>query len=94
MNEVFILALSVIAGSGLGAFFFIGLWWTIRKGLTAKNPALLFLPSQLLRTATVIIGFYFLSQGHWPRLVCGLFGFLVARQIIKKLMLPEDRYAA
>lgn len=94
MNEVLILIFSGLAGAALGGFFFVGLWWTIRKGLSVKNPALLFLPSQLLRTLTVIVGFYYLSQGRWQLLVCALIGFLVSRELIKRITRSEVAYAA
>jgi F1F0 ATPase subunit 2 len=34
----------------LGTIFFGGLWWTIRKGISSKQPAALFFFSLLLRT--------------------------------------------
>jgi uncharacterized protein YpmS len=30
----------------------------------------------------VLAGFYFVSQGHWPRLVAVLLGFLIARVVV------------
>ena len=38
-----------LAGLVLGAIFFGGLWWTVRKGLSSQQPALWFLGSMLLR---------------------------------------------
>ena len=49
MNEVLTLALALLAGVALGAVFFGGLWWTVRKGVSSKHPALWFLGSLLLR---------------------------------------------
>ena len=68
----------------LGAFFFGGLWWTVQKGVTSEMPALWFLGSLLLRTGVILAGFYFVSQGHWSRLVVCLLGFLIARVIVVK----------
>jgi hypothetical protein len=42
MNETVILVLAGSAGLLLGAIFFGGLWWTVRKGLSSKRPALCF----------------------------------------------------
>jgi hypothetical protein len=39
MNETAILVLSGGAGVLLGALFFGGLWWTVRRGLSSKRPA-------------------------------------------------------
>jgi F1F0 ATPase subunit 2 len=94
MNEVMLLIISGFIGSGLGAFFFLGLWWTVQKGLSAKNPAFLFLGSLLLRTSTVMIGFYYLSHGQWQRLLCGLLGFLVSRLLVKNWIQREISHAA
>jgi F1F0 ATPase subunit 2 len=40
MNEFSILAVALAAGLLLGAVFFGGLWWTVRKGVSSKRPAL------------------------------------------------------
>ena len=77
-----LLRLALLAGALLGAFFFGGLWWTVRKGLASERPALWFLGSLLLRTGMVLTGFYVVSQGHWSRLAVCLLGFLIARFVV------------
>lgn len=79
MNDLLILILAWLAGGGLGAIFFGGLWWTVRKGVSSPNPALWFLVSMWLRMGIVFAGFYFVSGGQWKRLVACLLGFLIAR---------------
>ena len=49
MNETLALALALAAGVLLGAIFFGGLWWTVRKGVSSEQPALWFFGSLLLR---------------------------------------------
>lgn len=85
MNEPIFLILALLAGGALGAFFFGGLWWTVKKGLTAQNPAPWFLGSMLIRTGVTLVGFYFVSGGQWERLVACLLGFVAARFVILKL---------
>jgi F1F0 ATPase subunit 2 len=85
MSEVASVALSLLAGFLLGGIFFGGLWWTIRKGLSAKSPALLFLGSLLLRTSLTITGFYFVAGADWRRLSACLLGFLIARVFAARL---------
>jgi len=88
------LALAAAAGAVLGAVFFGGLWWTVRKGLAAPQPALWFLGSLALRMAIVLPGFYFLSGGQWQRLLAGLLGFMLVRFIVMRLAGPligQDR---
>ncbi len=84
MIDIPALALALLAGAVLGAFFFGGLWWTVQKGVTSDVPALWFVGSLLVRTAIVLVGFYLLSQGHWSRLVACLLGFLIARVFVMK----------
>lgn len=79
MNDPLALVLAGLAGCGLGMLFFVGLWWTVRKGISSKRPALWFLGSLLLRTGIVLAGFYLISGGHWERLLACLLGFVIAR---------------
>mgnify|MGYP001793652100 CR=1 FL=1 len=82
MNDSFPFVLAGFAGLLLGAIFFGGLWWTVRKGLTSKQPALWFLGSTLLRMGIALAGFYFVGHGDWKRLLACLAGFVIARFIV------------
>ncbi len=79
MNETLILMLAWLAGGALGAIFFGGLWWTVRKGVSSPRPALWFLSSMLLRMSIALTGFYFVGRGQWERLLVCLLGFIMAR---------------
>ena len=85
LNETLTLVIAWGAGGGLGAIFFGGLWWTVRKGVSSKRPAAWFLGSLLLRSGVVLAGFYFVSAGHWERLLACFLGFLIARVIVTRL---------
>ena len=84
-HDALALVLAGLAGMALGAFFFGGLWWTVRKSLAASQPALWMLPSSLLRVGVTLAGFYGLGAGDWRRLVACLVGFVIARQITLRL---------
>ena len=88
MNEVLTLTLAWVAGLGLGAIFFGGLWWTVRRGVSFPQPALWFLGSLLLRMSIAVAGFYFVSAGHWQRLLLCLLGFIMARLLVTWLTRP------
>jgi F1F0 ATPase subunit 2 len=88
MNVSLSLAFAVLAGSVLGAFFFGGLWWTIRRGLSSTRPVSWFFGSLLLRTGMVLIGFYYLLGDDWRRLLAGLSGFVIGRLIVTRLTRP------
>jgi F1F0 ATPase subunit 2 len=85
MNNILILVLALGAGLIFGAIFFGGLWWTVHRGVSSKHPALWFLGSRLLRMGLVLVGFYFVGQGDWRRLVACLIGFIIARLIVPRV---------
>jgi F1F0 ATPase subunit 2 len=89
MNEALILAGSLLAGVLLGAFFFGGLWWTIRSSSPSQWSGLLFSASLLLRMAVTIAGFYLVSHGEWRKLLACLAGFLLARiAVTRRIRIP------
>jgi F1F0 ATPase subunit 2 len=85
MSELSAIIVALLVGILLGAIFFGGLWWTIRRGISASLPAVWFSSSLLLRMAIAITGFYFVSQGDWRRLAGCLLGFLLARVMVTRL---------
>ena len=72
-------------GIFLGALFFGGLWWTVRRGLTVANPALWFGVSALARMAMTLSGLYYVARAGWPGLVASLCGMLIARVAATRL---------
>ena len=88
MNETLTLVLVLVTGVLLGVMFFGGLWWTVRKGVSSKQPAFWFFGSLLLRTSITLAGFYFASGGHWNRLLICLLGFVIGRFIVMRLTGP------
>jgi F1F0 ATPase subunit 2 len=85
MSEPLLLILAALAGGLLGTIFFGGLWWTVRRGVLSKQPAVWFLASLLLRTLIALAGFYFVMHGDWRRLLACLTGFLAARICVIRL---------
>ena len=86
MNEINSLSLTLVIGISLGIIFFGGLWWTVQKGTESKHPALWFTGSFLLRVGIVLLGFYFIGNRHWERMIVCLIGFILARIIVKQLI--------
>ena len=82
MNETLTLMLAWLAGGALGTMFFGGLWWTVRKGVASRQPALWFFGSLLLRMSLALAGFYGVSDGHWDRMLLCLLGFVMARPLV------------
>ena len=88
MSETLTVVLAGMAGMALGAVFFGGLWWTVRKGLSSPRSAIWFFGSLVLRMSIALVGFYFVGRGHWDRLLACLFGFVVGRFIVMLLTRP------
>jgi len=91
MNDSLRLVFALAAGTLLGAIFFGGLWWTVRRGVSYKWPALLFLGSVLVRTCIVLFGFYAIATGNWERLLAALLGFIIARILVTRLTRPAQQ---
>jgi F1F0 ATPase subunit 2 len=85
INEMVRLMLALPAGVALGAFFFGGLWWTVRKGVSSEQPASWFFGSLLLRMSVALAGFYLVGNGDWQRLLLCLVGFVAARLVVTRL---------
>jgi len=71
--------LSMLCGIALGAVFYGGLWWTVRRLATLSRPALAVIISMLLRMGIALGGLYLVGRGDWVRLLSCLLGFLLAR---------------
>jgi len=85
MNDTLTWVPAWLAGSALGMFFFGGLWWTVRRSLTARQPALWVAGSLLLRMGITLGGFYLVAGAHWQRLLACLLGFVMARALVIRL---------
>jgi F1F0 ATPase subunit 2 len=91
MNETLTLLLTFVTGVLLGVMFFGGLWWTVRKGVSSKQPAFWFFGSLLLRMSITLAGFYFIARSHWERLLLCLLGFVMARIIVTWLTRAAEK---
>jgi F1F0 ATPase subunit 2 len=91
VNETLTLVLASMTGVLLGAMFFGGLWWTVRKGVSSEQPALLFFVSMLLRTSAALAVFYIIARGHWERLLVCLLGFIIARLVVTRLTRAAEK---
>jgi F1F0 ATPase subunit 2 len=81
MSSVSIL-LRLFAGIALGAFFYTGLWFTVRALPTARHPVLLTLGSFWIRTLIVVATIFSLIEEHWQNALICIAGFLVGRLIV------------
>jgi F1F0 ATPase subunit 2 len=73
------LSVALLAGILLGAIFYGGLWWTVRRGVVSKTLGAWLIGSFVLRAVMAVGGFYVVSRGDWRSLLACLLGFIVAR---------------
>ncbi len=76
------LVLALLAGVGLGAIYFGGLWWTVRRAGSFRRPALSMLASVIVRMAVALGGFHLVAGASWQRLLLCLLGFVVGRAAV------------
>jgi F1F0 ATPase subunit 2 len=86
MNEKLLTIFAAPAGLVTGCLFFGGLYFTVKRGLTASNPVFWFLPSFIIRIGLTLAGFWFFSSGSWERLMLCFAGFMTARFFITKFL--------
>ena len=85
MISAWSVVLALVTGLLLGAIFFGGLWWTVRRAFSSTQPALWFVSSMFLRTGIVLAGFYFIARGRWESLLVCLLAFVMSRIIVTRL---------
>jgi F1F0 ATPase subunit 2 len=79
---------ALVMGTGLGLFYFGGLWLTVKRLSQSSQPALLSLASFFVRTAVVVPGFYYVMEGRLARLLAAMTGFLIIRFFLVRLIIP------
>jgi F1F0 ATPase subunit 2 len=88
LSDIEFASIAAVAGVFLGALFFGGLWWTVKRAMSSRNPALWFSVSLALRVGLCLIGFYLVSAGGWRSLLSSLLGFVLARAVITRFLAP------
>jgi len=86
MSEISNLMMALLAGVLLGMIFYGGLWWTIRRSVSAKTLNVWLIGSFPFRAIIAVGGFYLVSRGDWRSLLVCLLGFLIARVCVTRLL--------
>ena len=90
MSEWITLGLAFVAGMLLSLFYFGGLWLTVNRLASARQPALLALGSSIIRIAVLLTAFYFVMGGRIDRLLVCLAGFMLARLALLRWLGPGN----
>lgn len=88
MSDMIMMATVFGAGLLLGAIFYGGLWWTVKKGVASHYAGLWFTASLWLRLSVAAGGFYLIGQDDWQRYLICFAGFIAAR--IAVTLLTKD----
>ena len=79
----------LLCGALLGAVFYGGLWWTVRR-IPSRAPGLWLVGSFLVRTVLVLSGFLIVTRGDWRGMLAVLAGFLTGRVAVTRLIRPRS----
>ena len=90
MKEPLFMVFAFIAGLFLGMLYFLGLWLTVKKAVTASIPAIWFSGSFLLRTGILLAGFYYISHGSPQSLLLCTIGFVAGRYIFRRFIMNGE----
>lgn len=85
MTEIIYMIIALIAGLIIGAFFFGGLWFTVKKALSSQRPALWFIGSFIVRVGFTLAGFYLVAQTDLKKVLICLLGFMAARFVVTRI---------
>jgi F1F0 ATPase subunit 2 len=91
IRDIVPVAIALAAGGIAGAVFFGGLWLTVKRIITARQPALLMIGSLIIRAAIVMVIFYVASAGEVMRLMACLVGFMLMRFFMVRYLQPVSK---
>jgi F1F0 ATPase subunit 2 len=89
-DQLWVYTFVLLGGILLGLFFYGGLWWTVRRVLTARQPGLLTIGSFFVRTVLTLAGFFWLTGGRLDRLGVSMVGFLAIRLLLIRRWGPSE----
>lgn len=82
------LIMAFLFGAGLGALYFAGLWWTVRRIRSSRRPGMLAVASFLVRAGLTASALYPILDGCWERLLLSLLGFMLVRSLYLRRLCP------
>jgi len=74
----------------MAAFYFGGLWLTVRRIAARRRPVLLVFGSFMVRGAVVVAGMVWIARIHWQLLLAAMAGFVLVRVIVTRRLRPAD----
>jgi len=84
------LMLALVAGAVVAAFYFGGLWLTVRRVAASRRPVLLTFGSFFARGAIAVAAMVWIARMHWQLLLAAMASFVLLRVILVRMLRPED----
>lgn len=88
------LTLALAAGAAVAAFYFGGLWLTVRRVATSNRPVLLTFGSFVVRAVVAVAVMVWIARMHWQLLLAAMAGFVLVRVVLTRKLRPEDEAVA
>ncbi len=82
MTRVLEIIMPLLAGLGLGLFFFGGLLWTVRRIPGNTRPKTLVWTSFLIRQISTVVVLILVCRDEWIRWTAAMTGFLLVRTLL------------
>lgn len=95
MSDLVYLVLVFLGGCLLGAFYFGGLWITVKRMPHSRHPQAIMLLSFVLRLMVTLAVFYLLCRDDWRKWAMSLIGFMMMRTVSVRITgkIPEREEA-
>jgi F1F0 ATPase subunit 2 len=85
---------ALAAGAAVGAFYFGGLWLTVRRVVTSDHPVLLTFGSFAVRAVVAVAVMVWIARTHWQLLLAAMAGFVLVRVVMTRKLRPEGEPVA
>jgi F1F0 ATPase subunit 2 len=75
------LVIASAAGLLVGALYFAGLWWAVRRLVHTRHATIGLFASTLVRLLLLLGALFWIMDGRWQRLLAAVAGVIVARAV-------------
>lgn len=79
-----VLLAAFATGMALGVFYFVGLWKTVKNMPSSHHPVRLMIGSFAVRILILLPVLYFITAGHWERLMAAMAGFFIIKMFLTR----------
>lgn len=92
-EQIVLLIPAFAGGTVIGILNYLGLWLTVKKVPSVRNPALHILTSMAVRISLTMAAFFMITGHEWQRLLACVAGYFLVR-LLSILRIGNSRPAA